>query len=109
MTLEPGGGSAQRHWHEKEDEFIYVVEGTPTLITDEGETELAPGMFAGFPAGRPNGHNLVNNSDGIVVYLEIGTRTPDDTVMYPDVDMMAVGEEGEYKFLHKNGMPYPEG
>lgn len=106
VTLEPGGGSAHRHWHEKEDEFIYIVSGTAILITDAGEQELTAGMFAGFPAGTPDGHNLVNKSSENVVYMEIGTRLDVDTVHYPDVDLKAVKTEGEFAFLHKDGTPY---
>lgn len=109
VTLKPGGGSAQRHWHETEDEFIYIVQGTATLVTDEGEQELQAGMFAGFPAGVPDGHNLVNKGVRDVVYLEVGTRTLDDKVTYPDVDMMLEMVDGKYRFLHKDGTPYPEG
>lgn len=89
VTLKPGSCSALRHWHTKQDEFIYVIEGSITLITDAGEQLLTPGMMVGFPAGEPNGHHLVNRSDSIVVYLEIGDRTPDDQVNYPDDDLMA--------------------
>ncbi|RED48607.1 cupin domain-containing protein [Aestuariispira insulae] len=109
VTLKPGGGSSQRHWHETEDEFIYIVQGTATLITDEGEQELTAGMFAGFPAGVPDGHNLVNKGVMDVVYLEVGTRTLNDKVTYPDVDMKLEMVDGNYRFLHKDGTPYPEG
>ena len=106
VTLEPGAGSAQRHWHEAEDEFIYILSGTATLITDEGEQALEAGMFAGFPAGVPDGHNLVNRSHGEVVYLEFGSRLPEDTAHYPDVDLQAVKEGGVFRFLHKDGTAY---
>ena len=109
VTLEPCGGSSQRHWHEKEDEFIYVVSGTITLVTDAGEQKLTPGMFAGFPAGKPDGHNLVNKGTENAVYLEVGTRLMEDKAHYPDIDMMAVKEAGLFRFLHKDGTPYPEG
>jgi uncharacterized cupin superfamily protein len=74
VTLQPGAWSSQRHWHENEDEFIYVLEGEVTLITDAGEQVLKPGLAAGFPAGKTNGHHLVNRSDKPARYFEVGTR-----------------------------------
>lgn len=106
MTLPPGSASSQRHWHRDEDEFVYIVSGTATLVTDAGPQELGPGMMAGFPAGVPDGHHLVNNSDGPVTYLEVGTRSREDSAQYPDLDMMAVKTDGKFRFLHKDGTPY---
>lgn len=90
-TLEPGCISALRHWHKSEDEFIFVVTGELTLKDDSGEHVLSHGDFAGFSAGEPNGHQLVNNSDAVAVYLEIGSRRPgEDVVHYPDHDIPPV-------------------
>jgi uncharacterized cupin superfamily protein len=105
--LAPGAMSALRHSHTKQDEFIYVLEGTPTLITEAGETQLAPGMCAGFKAGQGGGNQLVNRSNVVVVYLEIGDRTAGDSVHYPDDDIEAYLESGGWRFRHKNGEPYP--
>jgi len=105
--LIPGSGSALRHSHSKQDEFIYIVEGTPTLITNQGETVLLPGMCAGFKAGAGNANHLVNRSDKDVLYLEIGDRTAGDAAAYPDDDLAAVmSSDGEWMFAHKNGIPY---
>lgn len=104
--LEPGAMSALRHAHTLQDEFIYILEGTPTLVTDAGETQLAPGMCAGFKAGEGGGHQLVNRGTGVTVYLEVGDRTPGDTVSYPDDDIEAYLEDGVWKFRRKNGQPY---
>jgi uncharacterized cupin superfamily protein len=104
--LEPGAMSALRHAHTLQDEFIYILEGTPTLVTDAGETQLAPGMCAGFKAGEGGGHQLVNRGTGVAVYLEVGDRTPGDTVSYPDDDIEAYLEDGVWKFRRKNGQPY---
>lgn len=105
--LVPGAGSALRHAHSKQDEFIYVLEGHPVLITDQGETTLAPGMCAGFKAGDNDGHQIINRTNQDVMYLEIGDRTPGDTVTYPDDDLKAVmGSDGKWKFAHKDGSPY---
>eukprot|EP01042_Synura_sphagnicola_P035998 gene35998-46071_t len=104
--LAPGAISALRHYHSKQDEFIYILEGHPTLVTDAGETILSPGMCAGFKAGIPNGHKLINQSASDVVYLEVGDRTPGDEGAYPDDDLKAVLVEGKWTFVHKDGSAY---
>ena len=106
LVLNPGDWSAQRHWHQNEDEFVYIVEGEVTLITDEGESLLKVGDIAGFPAGQPNGHHLVNKSAAIAKIFEVGTRGQSDMVDYPDVDMKAKKEDAKYRFVHNNGDPY---
>jgi uncharacterized cupin superfamily protein len=104
--LAPGAMSALRHAHTLQDEFVYVLQGRPTLITDEGETMLAPGMCAGFKAGTGNGHHLVNRSDADVLYLEVGDRSPGDIGSYPDDDLQAALVAGAWQFTHKDGTPY---
>ncbi|GAX41256.1 cupin domain-containing protein [Tolypothrix sp. NIES-4075] len=106
VTLAPGSCSALRHWHTRQDEFIYVIEGEITLITNEGEQILKRGMMAGFPAGEENGHHLVNKSEGMVVYLEIGDRTPGDRGNYPDDDIIAQSTPDGWMFTHKDGTLY---
>jgi len=105
-TLKPGAASALRHWHEKEDELIFVLEGEVVLIEDDGEIVLKPGDAAGFKASSPNGHHLVNKSDRNAVYLEVGTRSKYEQAHYPDVDMMAVRDDKGMRYTHKNGEPY---
>jgi len=104
--LAPGAVSALRHAHSQQDEFIYILEGHPTLHTDEGRTCLSPGMCAGFKAGSGNGHRLVNESLEVVVYLEVGDRSPEDKAYYPDDDIKAVMMDGKWTFQHKDGTPY---
>ncbi len=104
--LAPGAVSALRHAHTRQDEFVYVLQGHPTLHTDEGRTRLAPGMCAGFKAGTGNGHQLTNETGEEVVYLEVGDRTPGDEATYPDEDMKAQMVDGKWKFVHKDGTPY---
>jgi uncharacterized cupin superfamily protein len=105
--LFPGGQSALRHAHSKQDEFIYILEGEPTLVTDAGETQLRPGMCAGFKAGSGDGHHLINRTDSDVVYLEAGDRTAGDTGSYPDDDIQAaLDSNGKWLFTHKDGRPY---
>jgi uncharacterized cupin superfamily protein len=103
--LNPGGSSALRHAHTKQDEFVYILEGRPTLVTDAGRTALEPGMCAGFKAAG-DAHCLVNETDRDVVYLEIGDRTPGDTVDYPDDDIAVVTIDGQRRAAHKDGTPY---
>jgi uncharacterized cupin superfamily protein len=104
--LAPGAVSSLRHAHTRQDEFVYVIEGHPTLHTDEGKTHLAPGMCAGFKAGTGNGHRLLNETADDVVYLEIGDRSADDEAHYPDADLKAMLVEGQWRFVHKDGTPY---
>jgi uncharacterized cupin superfamily protein len=107
-TLKPGAMSALRHAHTKQDELVYILEGHPTLVTDEGETPLKPGMCAGFKAGTGNAHHLVNRTQHDVVYLEVGDRTAGDSASYPDDDLLALkSEDGQRRvFAHKDGTPY---
>lgn len=88
--LAPGAWSALRHAHAVQDEFIYILEGTPTLVTDAGETPLQPGMCAGFRAGTGDAHCLINRGETEVVYLEVGDRTPGEVASYPDDGLRAV-------------------
>ena len=104
--LAPGAASAQRHWHEAEDEFVYILEGTATLVTDAGETELPAGTCAGFPAGRADGHMIVNRTDRPVRLLEVGTRAADETGHYPDIDLHLERRAGENRFTRKDGSDY---
>ena len=105
-TLRPGAASALRHWHECEDEFVYVLEGEVVLIENGGETVLKAGDAAGFKANSSNGHHLVNRTTNDAVYLEIGTRAKHERVQYPDVDLVAVRDDNGMRFTHKNGDPY---
>ena len=104
--LAPGAMSALRHAHTRQDEFIYILQGHPTLCTDAGRTPLAPGMCAGFKAGTGNGHHLINETADDVVYLEAGDRTPGDEGSYPDDDLKASMVNGNWQFVHKDGRPY---
>lgn len=105
--LAPGGISSLRHAHAKQDEFIYVLEGAPTLVTDTGETLLAPGMCAGFRAGTGDAHHLVNRTTRDVVYLEVGDRSAGDSVTYPEDDLQAqLGPDGKWRYSRKDGTPY---
>jgi len=105
VELPPEGWSSQRHWHEAEDEFVYVLAGELVLVTDEGESVLRAGDCAAFPKGVANGHHLINYSDAPAIYLEVGTRNPEGVCHYPDVDLHSDPERGGY--LRKDGTPYP--
>jgi uncharacterized cupin superfamily protein len=106
--LKPGAASAHRHWHEAEDELVYVLEGELVLVEDEGETTLKAGDAATFKAGVANGHHLVNKSTRDALLLEIGTRSPQERVVYPDVDLLGEKSAEGYRFTHKSGKPYSE-
>jgi uncharacterized cupin superfamily protein len=106
--LKPGAQSAQRHWHETEDEFVYIVEGELVLSEDGGETILRPGDAAGFKAGVANGHCLINRSAHDAVYLEVGTRAVRDRAQYPDIDLLVRKDENGVRYTHKSGEPYPK-
>ena len=106
--LKPGAASALRHWHENEDEFIYLLEGELTLIEDQGEILLRAGEAAGFKAGVPNGHHLVNKSSRDAVYLEVGTRAERERAHYPDHDLIAVKDGKGFAYTRKSGEPYTD-
>jgi len=108
VVLHPESASSQRHHHSKQDEFIYVLSGEITLCTDDGKQNIKAGECIGFPSATGNGHHLINESDSIATYIEIGDRTPGDQADYPDIDLVAKSENGRYKFYHKDGKPYPE-
>jgi uncharacterized cupin superfamily protein len=105
-TVPPGGWSSQRHWHSREDEFIYVVEGELVLVTDTGEQVLRAGQAAGFPANSGDGHHFVNRSGKPATILEVGGRDPQDAVDYSDVDMMVRPTPEGRKFTDKKGNPF---
>jgi uncharacterized cupin superfamily protein len=105
-SLAPGACSALRHAHTLQDEFVYVLEGWPSLISDAGCHRLAPGMCVGFKAGSGNAHQLRNLTTQGVVYLEIGDRTPGDLVTYPDDDLIAIAGPAGWRFTRKDGTPY---
>jgi uncharacterized cupin superfamily protein len=108
VHLEPGSNSSARHWHTEQDEFVYVVTGTATLVSDEGESELGQGMAAGFPAGNPNGHQVVNRTSEDVWYIEVGDRPQREAVTYPDVDMANAVTEGRPHFTRKDGSSFDD-
>lgn len=102
-TLPPGTVSSHRHWHEQEDEFLYLLEGTLTLIEEDGPHEMHPGDAAAWKAGTPNGHQLKNLSDAPAVYLIVGTRADSDVCHYTDVDLLYRRENGVSRFTHRDG------
>jgi len=106
VVLEPGGASSQRHWHSRQDELVYVLEGEVVLVTDAGERVMGPGMAAGFPAGVADGHRLLNRTSKPAKYLEVGDRMPGDEADYPDIDLRAAHAAGGYAFTRKDGTPY---
>ncbi len=106
LTLPPDAWSSQRHWHTDADEFVYVLQGEVTLVTDEGTEILRPGEAAGFKAGDGNGHCLQNHATADAVILEIGTRADTDAAHYPEIDLMAPPRGEPTVFTHRDGTPY---
>ena len=107
VHLEPGCQSALRHWHLKNEEFVYILAGELVLITDEGETVMKPGMVAGFIGGEENAHHLVNRSSEIASHIVVGSLLGGDRGHYPDDDMKWVKNEGEpRRAAHKDGSYY---
>ncbi len=106
VTLPPGAESALRHWHTLEDEFVWILEGEVVLVTDAGEQVLRAGHCAGYPAGRRDGHHLVNRGSGVARYLEVGNRIEGDNAFYPDDDLMWIEDEHGVHAAHKDGRRY---
>lgn len=104
--LAPGKESSMRHWHSHEEELVFVLEGELVLVTNAGEQVLTPGSCAGFPAGSGDGHQLVNRGKVAAVYLEIGSRDPSDTVVYPDVDLLWNPPGQPDRYTRRDGTPY---
>ena len=105
--LKPGAASSQRHWHQNEDELVYMLEGELVLCKDGGETVLKPGDAAGWKAGVQNGHCLINRTDRDAIYLEIGSRAARETANYPDIDMRAERDDKGMRYVRRDGTPYP--
>ena len=106
VELAPGAWSSQRHWHTHEDELVFVLEGELVLITNDGEQRLVAGAAAGFPAGKKNGHHLINRSDKPARFLAIGSRSRSDSCHYPDIDLIERQDATEYYYTHKDGTRY---
>jgi len=104
--LAPGAVSALHHAHSLEDEFVYVIEGRPTLYTHAGPQQLEPGMCAGFKAGTGSAHHLANETDQPVLYIEVGDRVQGDSAVYPYDDLIAMKTSAGWQFSHKDGAPY---
>jgi len=106
MRLGPGGKSSMRHWHENEDEFVYILSGEAVLIENDGETVLRAGDAAGWKAGADNAHHLVNRSHADVTFIEVGTRSSDDEGHYPDVELSYHKKDGKIWFTKKDGSSF---
>jgi uncharacterized cupin superfamily protein len=106
VTLGPGGQSALRHWHTKEDEFVYVLEGEVVLVTNDGEQTLRAGDCAGYPGGREDGHHFINRGTVRARYLEVGDRDPEDAARYPDDDLALQPQAEGGRYTHKDGRSY---
>ena len=106
MRIEPGAASSARHWHEQEDELVYMIQGELILIDNDGETTMRPGDTAGFKAGGANGHHLINRTDHDALFLVVGTRAARERCHYPDIDLAYEYDNGRYRYTRKSGVPY---
>jgi uncharacterized cupin superfamily protein len=106
MRIKPGAASAARHWHEQEDEFVFMLAGELVLVEDDGDTVMKAGDAAGFKAGVANGHHLVNRSERDAVFLVVGTRAHRERCQYPDIDLVHEQDGENYRVTHKSGAPY---
>ena len=106
-TLAPGARSSLRHWHLHEDEFVMVLDGALTLVTDAGEHPMVPGDCAAFPAGAAVGHTMVNRSEAEARFLVVGSRAPAEVCTYTDVDLRVEMRCGEARFTRRDGSPLP--
>ena len=105
--LAPGAISALFHHHARQDEFVYILQGTPTLLLGVEEFSLQPGDCIGFKAGTGVAHQLANRSAVPVIYIEVGDRTAGDEVDYPNDDLKATQlPSGAWRLTHKDGRPY---
>lgn len=105
--LAPAGQTSLRHWHEEEDEFLYVLDGTVTLLEDDGPRLIEPGSAMCWPAGVANAHCLRNDGDAPATLFIVGSRFAEDTCHYPDIDLHYTRRKGLRTFAHKDGTPYP--
>ncbi len=108
-TLEPGARSSDRHWHEEEDEFLYMLSGTATVLEDAGEAVIGPGDACCWPAGVANGHHVVNRSGAPCSYLVVGSRKASDVVHYSEIDKILIRETGARRLIRRDGSPFEEG
>jgi uncharacterized cupin superfamily protein len=106
VVLEPGARASMRHWHEKEDEFLIVLEGELLLVDEAGEHPMRPGDCAAFKAGEADGHHMVNRSEAEARFLVVGSKAADEVAHYPDHGLKLVMEGGKPMFFHEDGRPF---
>lgn len=106
VRLEPGAKSSLRHWHENEDEFVWIVSGELALVQDAGETVMRPGDCAAFPAGSPDGHQFLNRTDAPASFLVVGSKAKTEVAHYSDVDLELRSAEGKASFFYRDGQPW---
>jgi len=111
QTLQPGSRSSDRHWHEQEDEFLYIISGEATVVEEDGAHPLRPGDAACWPAGVANAHQVVNCSEAPCTYLVVGSRGPVQNVTrYPDRgNVLYDFEDGSWRLQRTDGAVIREG
>ena len=109
QTLYPGARTSNNHWHENEDELIYVLSGQVT-VTERGQAEvLHPGDAACWPAGVPSAHHVSNQSTETCTFLIVGTRAQQDVCHYPDTGRVLHRDGNDWRLLEANGQVFKTG
>ena len=101
--IQPGGCPAEYHYHVANEEAMYVLDGTGTLRTPAGETEIGSGDYVSFPTGESGAHAVENTSEHPLRCLFVSTMDEPDVVVYPDSGKLHVvagavfgGPRGEF-------------
>jgi uncharacterized cupin superfamily protein len=102
-TLQPGAVPPDKHWHEREDEFLYVLAGELTVIEDQTDAALLAGDAACWPAGEPVAHTVVNRSAAPCTYLIVGTRVTHDACHYPESGRVLYTEGEQWRIEEADG------
>ncbi|MCA0417590.1 MAG: cupin domain-containing protein [Proteobacteria bacterium] len=106
VELPPGAASSLKVWQSHEDEYVLVLAGEATLVTDASEEILKPGQSAGFPAGQAIGHQIVNRGITPLVFIEVGTIADENVSTYPDDDLLQVPDGRGRRFVRHDGTPF---
>ena len=102
-TLFAGAKSSDKHWHEQEDEFLFVLAGEVKVIEDDTEALLLPGDSACWPAGTHIAHTVENRSLKPCTYLMVGTRVTHDACHYPESGQVLYTEGEQWRIESADG------
>jgi len=94
-VLPPGLQANPAHYHMLEEEHVYVLDGSMTLLLGEREYLMEQGHYVCFPPGQKAGHALINRTAEPCRYLIIGSRHPHDVSIHTDTGRVSVKLTGE--------------